>query len=53
MTPTLTRPSGVPTDAWAEFLALRTAGLTARITPEGYQTVQALLRQYPALRELW
>lgn len=53
MTTTLTRPDGVPATTWATFLALRTAGRSARITSEGYQTVQALIRQYPVLRELW
>ena len=53
MTPTLTRPAGVPADAWAAFLALRDAGMNARISSDGYQQLQALIRQYPALREMW
>lgn len=53
MTPTLTRPTGVPAEAWATFLNLRDAGRNARITSDDYQQLQALIRQYPVLQEQW
>ena len=52
-TPTVTPPPDVPTEAWAEFLDLRDAGLNGLISTDGYRQLQALLHPHPVLRGAW
>jgi hypothetical protein len=52
VTPTLTRPSGVPTDAWFDFVDLRNAARHGLLTPTADRRLQVILAAHPVLREL-